>query len=70
MDKWEGIDTISIVIHSVWSLGGTVFLLEACMYVIYIRTSTLPDCFYWEGGMLKVSQSSVHTTLQKGTDMV
>lgn len=39
------------------------------MYVTWIRTSNLPDCFLWGGGVLLVSQSS-DTTLQKGTDMV
>lgn len=37
MDKWEGIGIISIVIHSVWSLGATVFLPEA-MHVRNIDT--------------------------------
>lgn len=66
MDKCEGIGTISIVIHSVWSLGGTVFFPVA-MHVRSIDTYEYLylSAFHCGGGVLKGPAKAQSTLLFK-----
>lgn len=51
MDKWEGRGTIFIVIHSVWSFGGSVLLSQG-MHVRKIDTyEYLAWILFWGGGV-------------------